>query len=207
LQARLDDAWAAHPDRPTLGDFRAPQSIVDAEAEALAYASQIVTPHDEIAQLFRDRVFKLDWQMPAVPPSTGSVLPRRIAFPGPTVARKGAYEVREAALALGLEVVLAGSELEGPGFWNGVGTRRPDPAAGSAGWLNGVAAVVQPALVEDRPRHLLVALAAGVPVIATAACGLGRRNGLTIIPEDDATALIAALVAAPPSPERDTVAS
>jgi hypothetical protein len=32
---------------------------------------------------------------------------------------------------------------------------------GGPWWLNGVAAVVKPAIVEDRPRHLLAALAAG----------------------------------------------
>ena len=63
----------------------------------------------------------------------------------------------------------------------------PDP------WLDGVLAVVQPAVVEDQPRKLLQALAAGVPVIATAACGLAPRPGLILIPESDPEALIEAL--------------
>ena len=120
-------------------------------------------------------------------------MPRRIAFPGPTVARKGAYELREAARALDLEVVLLGSELEGPSFWDGVKTRKFDPARGGDRWLEQVAVVVQPAIAEDRPRHLLMALAAGVPVIATPACGLAAQPGLTIVPADDLGALIAAL--------------
>ena len=41
------------------------------------------------------------------------------SFVGPTIARKGAYEVRDAARALDLEVVLLGSELEGAEFWSG----------------------------------------------------------------------------------------
>jgi glycosyltransferase involved in cell wall biosynthesis len=106
------------------------------------------------------------------------------------VARKGAYELREAARALGLEVVALGSELEGSEFWDGVAMRKPGPGAN---WLDGVAAVVQPAIVEERPRHLLTALAAGVPVIATRACGLASQDGVTIVPADDAGALIAAL--------------
>jgi hypothetical protein len=41
-----------------------------------------------------------------------------------------------------------------------------------------------------------MALAAGVPVIATSACGLAPQAGLTIIPPDNPGALIAALRAA-----------
>jgi glycosyltransferase involved in cell wall biosynthesis len=53
--------------------------------------------------------------------------------------------------------------------------------------------VVQPAIVEQAPRRLLQALAAGVPVIATDACGLDPQRGLTIIPACDQGALIDAL--------------
>jgi len=56
-----------------------------------------------------------------------------------------------------------------------------------------VALVAQPAIAEERPRYLLAALAAGVPVIATPACGLPTQEGLTIIPGDDLPALVAAL--------------
>jgi hypothetical protein len=190
LQARLDQAWAAHPERRTLGDFRAPAWLVEAEAEALDYAARIVTPHVEIARLHPGRVVELDWKMPGTKqPRRADVLPRRVAFPGPTVARKGAYELREAARALGLEILCLGSEFEGAEFWNGVATCRPD----SSIRLDGVAAMVQPALVEERPRHLLAALAAGVPVIATEACGIAARAGVTIVPAGDTAALIAAL--------------
>jgi hypothetical protein len=131
--------------------------------------------------------------MPAVASRPAAVLPRRIAFPGPTVARKGAHELREAARALDLEIVLLGNEPEGPDFWRDVPTVRTDTAGDPGTWLDGVAAVVQPALVEDRPRHLLTALAAGVPVIATDACGLASHERLTIVPPDDIPALITAL--------------
>jgi hypothetical protein len=189
LQARLDRAWAAHPERETLHDFRAPQWLIEAESQALDDAVHIVTPHHEIARLFAHKVIRLDWRLPAIPPASGATPePGRIAFPGPTIARKGAYEIRDAARVLDLEIVRLGSELEGADFWNGVKTRQAAPE-----WLNGVAAVVQPAIVEDRPRHLLAALAAGVPVIATAACGIGEQELLTIVPENDPPALIAAL--------------
>jgi VanW like protein len=190
LQTRLDAAAAAHPERPTLGDFRAPPTLVEAEAEALAYAVRIVTPHRDIAALFPDKTELLDWKLPPARLETRDQHSRRIAFPGPTVARKGAHALREAAIALRLEVVLPGSELEGADFWQNVATRKP---AAGANWLTGVAAVIQPALVEERPRALLAALAAGVPIIATAACGLPPQQGVTLVPPDDTAALIGAI--------------
>jgi hypothetical protein len=187
LQARLDAAAAAHPEQATLADFRAPAWIAEAEAEALASADRIITPHAEIAGLFGDRAIHLPWEMPVMAPRA-AVSGRRIVFPGPTVARKGAYMLRDAAAALGLEVMTLGAELEGPDFWRGVRTV-------PAGDWSGVAAVVQPALVEEQPRRLLRALAAGIPVIATPACGLAPQPGLCLIPPGDAPALIAALAA------------
>jgi hypothetical protein len=190
LQSRLDSAFAAHPERTTLGDFRASPALVEAEAEALAYAVRIVTPHRDIARLFGEKAIILDWALPSVRPAASIATQRRIAFPGPTIARKGAYELRQAAVALGLEVITVGNELEGPDFWSGVAMRR---AAPGPGWLGDIAAMVQPALVEERPRHLLTALAAGVPIIATAACGLDAQDGVTIVPPNDPAALIEAL--------------
>jgi hypothetical protein len=190
LHTRLDAAFAAHPERTTLGDFRAPAELVEAETEALTYAARIVTPHRDIARLFPDKAAVLDWKLPANPRPARKAEARRIAFPGPTVARKGAYELREAARVLGLEIVALGSELEGADFWRGVAVRRPN--AGTD-WLANVAAVVQPALVEERPRHLLAAVAAGVPIIATPACGLEIEGGVVLVPADDTDALIAAL--------------
>jgi hypothetical protein len=193
IHARLDAAAAANPERASLADFRAPDWIVAAERAALAQAERIVTPHAELADLFGDRAVRLAWQMPPVAPAHPHPATKCIAFPGPTVARKGAFELRAIARALDLEVMLLGSELEGPDFWDGVRVHRPPADAGPYGWLDGVAAVVQPAQFEERPRHLLAALAAGVPVIATAGCGLGPQPGLTIVPYGDADALAAAV--------------
>ena len=187
LHARLDAAHAAHPDRATLADFRAAPELAGWEAEALAAAETVATPHAAIAALFPGRAVLLDWRTPDVPrvvrPGPGG---RRIAFPGPVLARKGAYEVREAALALDLEVVLLGADLEGAGFWRGVRTLRPEPGARPYAWLEGVAAVVQPALVEEQPRRLLAACAAGVPVVATSACGLNGPGVTLVKPLDGA---------------------
>jgi hypothetical protein len=192
LQARLDAAFAAHPDRRTLADYRADPDLAAAEADALAAADAVVTPHAEIAALFGERAVRLAWSRPAAP----AIAPRlgaAFAFPGPTVARKGAFELRDAALRLGAAVRPLGAELEGPGFWSGVTVDTP---ATAAAWLDGVRAVVAPALAEAAPRRLLAALAAGVPVIATPACGLDPQPGLTLISLDDARALTAAMAAA-----------
>jgi hypothetical protein len=185
LQARLDAQAAAHPDRPTLADFRAPAWLAETEAEALAGADQIITPHAEIAALFPGRAVHLSWRRPRMDRAEPSSY-RRVVFPGPTVARKGAHAVRAAALALDLEVMLLGGELEGPDFWRGVRT------APAGDWTS-AAALVQPAIVEDQPRRLLAALAAGVPVIATSASGIDPQPGLILVPPDDAEALTEAL--------------
>lgn len=193
LQQRLDSAHQTHPERATLGEFRAPPWLVEAESAALSAAERIVTPHSGIAALFRDKVLLLDWHLPAFPTQTTAkrVSSRIIVFPGPTAARKGAYELRSVARALDLEIVLLGSELETENFWDGVRVRRPCAAEN---WLDDAVAVVQPALVEERPAPLLRALSRGVPIIATTACGLGQfcndeKHDLHIVPHGDEAAL------------------
>jgi hypothetical protein len=194
IQSRLDFAWANHPERASLHDFRAPGWLVEAEAEALDAAEVIITPHDAVARLFADKALRLDWHMPDRPASTrAGRAPRRIVFPGPTIARKGAFELREAARELDVEVVALGSALEGSDFWRGVRIRPAPAGDGPQSWLQGVAAVVQPALIEDQPRRLLAALAAGVPVIATPVCGIPAREGLVLVPEGDTAKLVAEL--------------
>lgn len=186
LQARLDAAARRHPERKTLADFRADPALLRAESEALAAAQTVVTPHGDVAALFGERAVLLDWKTPPAR-LRHAPLSHRIAFPGPTIARKGAFELREAARALDLEVVLLGSDLEGADFWHGVRTTRD---------TDGLAAFVQPALIEDKPRRLLAALASGIPVIATRECGLPPQEGLTLVPAGDVDALIDALRAA-----------
>jgi glycosyltransferase involved in cell wall biosynthesis len=85
--------------------------------------------------------------------------------------------------------LVAGAAAEHDGdFWTGIAARRLNGAM-----LETLAAVVLPAVVEHQPCGLLRALAAGIPVIATAACGLGDRVGVVTVPELDATALREAL--------------
>lgn len=189
LHDRLDRALAEHPDRGTLGEFRAPGWIAAAEWEALEAADRIVTPHAEIASLFPGKALRLDWDLPrtATPGRTPRRSPPVIVFPGPTAARKGAHELREAIRDLPVEVLLLGSELEGAAFWDGMRTRHAE--RDSRHWRDEAALVVQPALVEEKPRALLAALAAGIPVVASPACGLGTLPGVVTVPCRDVAAL------------------
>jgi glycosyltransferase involved in cell wall biosynthesis len=84
--------------------------------------------------------------------------------------------------------VLTGSNIEVLDFWQGVTTRE-----GGVNWLDSVACVVQPSLMETRPARLLQALAAGIPVVTTAACGLDGQEGVTIVPFGDSAALRTAI--------------
>jgi hypothetical protein len=194
LQARLDRGLARHPDSPTLGDFRAPDEIIAAEAEALAAAARLYTPHRGVAERFPDRAVRLDWALPEVAaaprPRMGG---RTILFPASPLGRKGAYALRDAIEGLDIDLAVTGKarEQDGP-FWRNAAVR---PAVAGA-WPDPIAAVVLPALVEHQPRALLRAMALGIPVIATAACGLDDGPGVTLVPEDDADALREALLRA-----------
>ncbi len=189
LHARLDKAFAAHPDRPLLSDFRASSAVVQAETDALARARRIITPNHEVVALFPGRAHIVPWIVPPAPqaPSTNAVPKRRaFAYSGPTVARKNAHAVRYAARLLGAEVVLLyppSGEHEGRDFWDGVRTSRPEPGAD---WraASGASVLVAPDLTGERPQKALAALAVGLPVLATSACGLGTQKGVTAIPLD-----------------------
>lgn len=192
LHARLDRAADGQPASPTLRDFRAEPWRVAAEQAALAAAERVLTPHAGLAALFPGRCERLPWVLPdlaALPPVPRGRARPLLAFPASTVGRKGAWELREALRGLGREVRLwvAGRPLEGADFWRGLdvseGTacpERPD-------------LLVLPAHVEHQPRALLAALARGIPVIASDACGLGERPGVTTVPAGDVLALRAAI--------------
>ncbi len=179
----LDEALARHPDSSTLGDFRAPSSIAAAEREALGAATRLITAHHALAAHFpAGRVDLIDWA-PA-PPLAATRGGRSFLFAGPALARKGAHAMREAMTGLDIELLVERSAEESMDFWDGLNVRRLAPGEQPA-----LAGVVLPAIVEHRPHTLLRALAAGLPVIATPACGLPLQPGLTIVAPDDPEAL------------------
>lgn len=187
LHERLDGAKAMHSKSPTLGDFRANDSLVKSETKALRQARRIITPHSEIAALFGERAELLNWMMPAAkkPAKRGT----KIVFPASTLGRKGAFELREAALKMNLPIAIVGSDLEGEEFWKGVKIERLT----ADNWLDDAALVVLPAFVEQKPRRLLQAVSRGVPVIASRACGLEKLSQVKSIRTGDVAALCAAI--------------
>jgi vancomycin resistance protein VanW len=178
----LDAARDLYPDSTTLGDFRAPEAIAAAEREALGEAVRLITPHRAIAARFPPaRVELIDWQ--AVPPLPAGRGGRTFLFAGPALARKGAHAMRDAMDQLDIALLIERPGEERPSFW---GDRDVRLAQGLPSELAGV---ILPAIVEHRPATLLRALAAGLPVIATEACGLPPQPGLTLIEPCDAAGL------------------
>lgn len=190
LHELLDAARARHPESRTLGDFRAPAAIATAERAALAAARRLLTPHAAVAALFPGRAELLEWA-PAEPLSARR-RGRAILFPAASLARKGVHALREAVAGLDVELLLPPGAEGDARFWQGCRVRRL-----ARGEIPGeLAAVVLPALVEHRPRMLLRAIAAGIPAIATPACGLLAQPGLTLVAPDDPEQLRRAIVAA-----------
>jgi hypothetical protein len=187
LQATLDRAAALHPESRTLADFRADPELIADEAAALAAATRWITPHTGIAASAGCRAHLLRWREPMRGERSAGA---RLVFPAATLARKGAYELRAALRLLDQPPPLriCGRNLEAPDFWSGMKTELAgeDP-------FGDAAAVVLPAWVEHQPRRLLAALARGIPVIATPACGLTGWTGVTEVPAGDFPALAEAL--------------
>lgn len=186
LHLQLDALAARFPGRRTFQEFRAPSWMVDAEAEALQEAHQIITPHAVLATLFPQKTNRLKWKLPQIAPVQGG---DRIVFPGPALARKGACEVRDALSGLDHQLlVLNSSVTESEHFWDGIHL-----AENSGDWIRNAAVIVQPAFVENNPRPLLRALAAGVPVIATRECGIDVHPLLELVSAGDVEALKTAI--------------
>jgi len=188
LQNRLDEAAALHPESPTLNDFRSDYRLIEAESEALRHARKIITPHSEIGALYPHKTVLLDWCIPEkeIERATRAGSVANVVFPASTVGRKGAYELRAALRNLRTHITVNGPVLEGNNFWDGYQVERM-PA--EADWLGNATVVVLPAFVEHQPRRLLEAVARGVPVIASKACGLGRLGGVAEVECGDIASL------------------
>jgi len=182
----LDAARDLYPDSATLGDFRAPEAIAAAEREALGEAVRLITPHRAIAARFPPaRVDLIDWQAATPLPATRGG--RTFLFAGPALARKGAHAMREAMEQLDIALLIERPAEEQSGFWGDRDVRLAQRVPGE------LAGVILPAVIEHRPATLLRALAAGLPVIATEACGLPPQPGLTLIEPCDPSALAEAI--------------
>lgn len=186
LQKRLDQAALVHPASETIRDFRADAAILHAETKAFASAAKIITPHRGIARYFGAKALLLDWSMPppisVSAPQAGEI---KWFFPASALARKGIYELA-AALSGSVDelLILGGAKESGSAPLAGIRHRRANPSE-----LAGCTALVMPAWIEHEPRLALLALASGIPVIATYACGLPEHLLLTLVAEGDVSAL------------------
>jgi hypothetical protein len=166
LHDKLDDMQRRYPDSKTARYFRAPEGLVERESDALARAQKIITPHHDIAAHYADKAVITQWRMPAAKhAATGE----RTAFPGPTIARQGAYEAREIARSLKEPLIVFGENHEAENFWNGISIERREFGRN---WLDGIGCIIHPAIATNQPRRLLEAAANGVRIYATKACGL-----------------------------------
>lgn len=190
LQRRLDLAKHAHPQSTTLGDFRADRDLLRAEREALAAAGRLVTPHVAIAAHFGPRAWLIPWEMPTPMPRVPVAGKPSLFFPASRLGRKGAFELA-AALKSGIDAELRflGAADEGAaGPFAGL-----DCSRGKLSDLASATALVLPAWIEHQPRLALLALASGIPVIATETCGLPPHDKLHVIASPDPAALAAAI--------------
>jgi hypothetical protein len=181
----LNEASAKYPESKTLADFRASQELVEAEKEALSKARWIISPHQQISEIYSGKIKKLTWaidiqQVPVAPVLRG----KKILFPGPGLARKGAYEVRRLALELDLTVVILSTSKESAGFWEGVKTEIAGPEI-----FEGVSCIVYPAYVENQPRFILKAASRGIPVVTTTAAGINPSDIISVVATGDYEAL------------------
>jgi hypothetical protein len=162
---RLLDETAAEIDKSaTIADFRAPPDLVDREAELLARARRIYTPHFGIAGMFPSQAARLEWHKPvpkARRPGT------RVAFLGPTIARQRPDIAQRLTSDLKEPLIVFGSMIEP--MWEGARVERRE---WSPSWLDGIGAILHPAAITHEPRALLEARAAGVTLYATPTCGL-----------------------------------
>jgi glycosyltransferase involved in cell wall biosynthesis len=199
LQQVLDEAAAQHPASPTLREFRAPDWLVAAEEAALAGAESLITPHSQLAEKLNvthpGQVEHIAWSLPILPasgqpgPDRSAVRPS-ILFAASGLARKGAYEMREVIRHAPFSLHVLGRAQDTAEFWRGLDIDWVMPGTDP---LAGIACVVLPAFVEHQPRLFLRAIARGIPVICSPACGLGSQTGVTLIEAGNADALAAAI--------------
>jgi glycosyltransferase involved in cell wall biosynthesis len=191
LQERLDLAARLHPQSRTLNNFRVLPDLAAAEIAALEHARQIITPHKDLATLWREKTKLLDWVMPTVelPEKSASIKPT-VMLPSASLGRKGIYELKAALNGLDIQLIICGLELEEPGFWQECDVRYLPNYAQA---LSQATVVVSPAWVEHQPRRILQSIACGVPTIVSSACGLHDLPSTIEIPLGDVAALRTAI--------------
>ena len=211
VQCRLDDAASRTPAAPSLRDFRVPSTDADIDAAALRAATSFATPHRAVAEHLRahfpGRVDELAWHLPSPAANVmkrGFSEPPLVAFPASALARKGAPELAAAVRHLGWRVLVLGTPSDDAALWHGIAVEHASPR--HLAWLQRADVVALPAWIEHAPRALLRALANGLPVVASRACGLPASPNLHEIDAGDVVGLVHALKQAMAAEETFTLA-
>lgn len=191
LQQQLDRARQQHPHCRSLGDYRAPDDLVKAEAAALAAAELWISPHAQVCALAGAKARPLHWHYQAPSRERDRSSARRIFFAASPLARKGIFELLAAVRDEPVEILLPPGDSE-PTLESGRAHVRR--MASYREGLDNADVAVLPAWVEHQPRALLAAIGSGIPVIATAACGLPSSLPWTQVEEGDRDGLRAALL-------------
>ncbi|SCX73617.1 VanW family protein [Variovorax sp. EL159] len=197
IERRLDAASDRWPGDATLRDFRVDPALVRAESMGLARAAAVVTPHAEVARQLakaapQAALSRLDWVLPG----TKALAARRedlplVVFAASALARKGARELAAALQGWPCRLRVLGSPSDDVRLWQGIGHVEHMNWQGDG--LAGASVVALPAHIEHAPRALLRAVAAGLPVVASTACGLAAWPGVREVAAGDVEALRAAL--------------
>jgi hypothetical protein len=193
IHLQLETAAALYPNEPTLRDFRADAELLRAEREALDGAERWISPHAGILRLAGEKAQSLPWQLPAADTANRERRPgpMRVYFPASSLVRKGALELAAALTGLDAEVILPTRDGGEPARWKDATLHRSEHVEDALARCD---VVVLPAWVEHDPRVLLAAIARSIPVIATAACGLGDLPGWFEVPAGNVDALRVALM-------------
>ena len=109
-----------------------------------------------------------------------------MVFPASALPRKGALEVAEVARRLAMRVLILGAPPSDAEAWDGVNW---SVVPYSSDWLSEADVVVLPAYIEHQPRAALQAITAGVPVVASSACGLTQLPGVQEVEAGDLHAI------------------
>ncbi len=211
IHARLQAAGERWPEDASLRDFRADPGWLDAEGQALRRAAALVTPHREIARVVRQQqpgipAKLLPWVPPAWVDQDGPIAERSgatsaasdtaslrqgpIVFGASALGRKGLNELAAALQGWEGELWVLGSAAPDPAAWRGLKVRH---LPFQSGWWREAGVLVLPAHVEHSPRAALAALAAGIPVVASPACGLEGLPGARTVAAGDVDGLRRAL--------------
>jgi hypothetical protein len=180
LHVRLDELRSNFPKSITASDFRANLELVELEKMALNKARKIISPHTEIINLFHNKSVHLEWQTPIV--KNKFLKGVRIVFPSSALARKGAFEMKRLAKELNIDLYVMGKAEECADFWKGTKVKYTET-------LQEASLLILPAYVEHHPKIVLRALALGITVISTSACGVSPQFNLILVPIGDYEAL------------------